>query len=624
MLRSSFVVVPILVTATVPLYIKAQTYVPSFGGTVVQYSFSRVGVDCFGQPVNDHLNTTAVIPPPTFYTSIPLMLVGGQWTPASATIMNNFATYTTTLSSVGLVTSTFSYVITNVGFPTTTGSKTQTIDLNTGAYHFYGVEIFSGTGPSCVVVVNETTTFDETGVVPVILTPVVETALQIQLVDPVTGDPATSLLSGSAVTTDPALLADQSRGRTVNGVAADGVSTILIRIMGAPSNLDLSMSLGEDGGLANIGSAVFGSSITVQADSHGNAFALFRSPLDFARPRGVDDAASERVIHLKIALSANPAGGTTSTISIMRPPVVVIHGTWSNPTTWLQFTPLNPLNPDPRFDVFPVDYSGTELSGVIVSAASVLDQIKNNTNRFKTLFQVAAVQSDIVAHSLGGLVSRALAITPTFVRDENYQMGDVHKLITLDSTHLGTPLATNLIASNAFCKSVLSLSGQPVGQQIIDQAENSPLLLHLNSTLAPIHLATHAVVGHADPIQQLDAEDAPATAALENACPSLLPGGSFRTLYTSPSNPTGENDIVVGVASQSAAFSGLVGPIPISSFFSLIHAVSSISPQGPDVLNRGLINNTFGYALPTVPTVAEVVRLLNSSARGVDFAPIKP
>lgn len=443
-------------------------------------------------------------------------------------------------------------------------------------------------------------------------------------------DPVPSLLTGPRVACDSALLS--SAGAQVVGVAADGTAQIVLRITGnlPGEQLDLSFTDGDgdaavDGGflpdpLSCSSATALAPTTSVTADPALLGFAVYRTPIDFGRSGGRDDARSLRSLTIRV-VSRGTAFFKDFAVQLVRPPVVLVHGTWSNPNTWLRFTPLNPLSPDPRFSVFPVDYSRTESLGVLLNARLILDQIISNTDRFKSLYNVAAVQSDLVAHSLGGIISRALAMTPGFLRDKNYLAGDVHKLITLDSTHLGTPLASNLIASNVVCKTLFGLFGNTIGQQIVDQAENSPLLLRLNSALAPIHIKAHAIVGHADPIQMSDAENAGATAAVKLACPSLLPGGSFRALYTSPSNPTGENDIIVGASSQAAASSGLAGPVPVSTFLSVIHSVAPISPQGPDVLNR---DNNLQPASPTVGTVAEVVRLLNSSALSADFAPIKP
>jgi hypothetical protein len=58
--------------------------------------------------------------------------------------------------------------------------------------------------------------------------------------------------------------------------------------------------------------------------------------------------------------------------------------------------------------------------------------------------KIAATQIDAIAHSMGGLIFRKYINGPNYKRDDNYQKGDVHKLITVDTPHFGSPLANYL------------------------------------------------------------------------------------------------------------------------------------------------------------------------------------
>jgi hypothetical protein len=57
------------------------------------------------------------------------------------------------------------------------------------------------------------------------------------------------------------------------------------------------------------------------------------------------------------------------------------------------------------------------------------------------------VQADVVAHSMGGDIARTMAGLSNFTSQSNYGLGPIHKLITIGTPHLGTPLATDLIDS---------------------------------------------------------------------------------------------------------------------------------------------------------------------------------
>jgi len=72
---------------------------------------------------------------------------------------------------------------------------------------------------------------------------------------------------------------------------------------------------------------------------------------------------------------------------------------------------------------------------------------------------VAAVQADIVGHSMGGDITRTLPLQTSFLGDPSYGQGSVHKLITIDTPHLGSPLATDILANENSCVRNLFAAG---------------------------------------------------------------------------------------------------------------------------------------------------------------------
>src|SRR5205807_1118497 len=123
----------------------------------------------------------------------------------------------------------------------------------------------------------------------------------------------------------------------------------------------------------------------------------------------------------------------------------------------------------------------------------VLSQLRNCIDDFRTsapigsgaTIAVAAAQADLVAYSLGGLVSRGLVTIPGFVAERNYRAGYVHKLITLDTPHLGSQLATNLLATSAGCRVLFNWKVGPVGQNVRDLEPGSDLLRMTLNTYNP-------------------------------------------------------------------------------------------------------------------------------------------
>ncbi|MFZ0284992.1 MAG: hypothetical protein WAL32_07155 [Terriglobales bacterium] len=314
-------------------------------------------------------------------------------------------------------------------------------------------------------------------------------------------DPVPTLLSGPMVTTKVNTLA--TKGRVVQGSSADGASELVLRV---PANAageqftftvindqgQQSISAAEDGGLAAIGSASFTlSQLTVSAVSTSQgpmAFAIYGAPVDFPRPEGQDENATDRFITLNVL--ADDTGLSSNTpVTLLRPPLGLIHGLWGSPASWDNFTPLIT---DPRFTIGRANYSaviGGQIKsykpsypswavsslktaqanslGFAYNAPLVLKQLAAFVNQFKTGtnpdgIPVAAVQVDIVAHSMGGDITRTFPLVKGFYGNTTFGLGGVHKLITIGTPHWGSPLAPYLLDNNDQCvRGVLATSGSP-------------------------------------------------------------------------------------------------------------------------------------------------------------------
>ncbi|MGH8225282.1 MAG: esterase/lipase family protein [Gammaproteobacteria bacterium] len=293
-------------------------------------------------------------------------------------------------------------------------------------------------------------------------------------------DPVPVLLNGSRVTTDVTRLAVGAR--PVQGVAADGVSEIVVAVTADTAGQQFtftvyndqsapSASTAADGALAAVGSTDFDHgqlvTTTVTTNLGAMAFVIYRAPLDFARPGGGDDALASRAVSIHWSLAGGSQSGTIP-LTVLRPPVVLIHGLWSDPATWSNFTPL--LGDD-RFSIYRANYGslvqsavsttpsggGSSISanalGFAFNARYVAPQIDSFVNSFKTgrnpaSLPVADVQADIVAHSMGGNITRTMPLMPGFASATSFARGNVHKLITIDTPHLGSPLGIDLLPAD--------------------------------------------------------------------------------------------------------------------------------------------------------------------------------
>ena len=299
-------------------------------------------------------------------------------------------------------------------------------------------------------------------------------------------DPVPDLVNqaGDGVLTDPETLA--TGGKQVMGVAADGAARLVLQIYGSFAGEQLTLKLQGDGapnqnGLAQpdgilqtllpVDGMASGSQITVTAQQTSKgpiAFAQYFPSKDFSRGGNDDTSASRQVTITAKSQASGRSNQTSSTMT--RPVVVLVHGVWGSAASWLNFTPF--VN-DGRFVVrtanyddpvivnlsssSPNDYSPAALAQVTRSSIGLdynAPQVLNEMIRFLIDFRsqgVAAAQVDIVAHSMGGLVTRKIEYLPSFTGRASFGASIMDKLITIGTPHLGSPLAIQILQPANAC-----------------------------------------------------------------------------------------------------------------------------------------------------------------------------
>ena len=225
------------------------------------------------------------------------------------------------------------------------------------------------------------------------------------------------------------------------------------------------------------------------------AFAIYYAPVDFAE--GNEDANAgftSRKVSITV-VGTEPDIQLCGRLSIIRPPVVLVHGLWADQFgTWNTFHPFidgGPFTPNPGDDYpfsFPLfirraDYklpvTATDVVpsypwwvrqvwplaanslGFAFNAPLVGQQIRNSIDDFRKSYSAAAVQADVVAHSMGGVVTRTWVKTPGFADYRTFGKGYIHKLITIGTPHLGSPLAVELgnTSDNSCTRTGMALIG---------------------------------------------------------------------------------------------------------------------------------------------------------------------
>lgn len=291
---------------------------------------------------------------------------------------------------------------------------------------------------------------------------------------------------------DPTKLVDDhyilaTQGTRVSGIAADGVARIVIQVGGQYAGQQTILSILQEDGItaapavepgqpAPYGwlSSVNGPEMTTtlqisagQTNSTFMAFAVCHPPLEFSRGHQ-DSNAKSRQMYIQ-AVAADGGFTTTNPLIIWRPPVVLVHGLWGEMSDWATFTPFYDLTNNARFFMrtaaysYPVSvitsdpvYTQGQLVRVRANALGfefnapvVLSQIQEYIRQFRSRpgNPTAAAQADVVAHSMGGMVSRSLVGLQAYANKESFGQGSVHKLITIGTPHFGTPIAADLLAS---------------------------------------------------------------------------------------------------------------------------------------------------------------------------------
>ena len=305
-------------------------------------------------------------------------------------------------------------------------------------------------------------------------------------------DPNPDLLVDGAVTTQEELLA--VAGRPVVGATTDGATRVLLRATTSEAGrVEFSLEGGSvpaDGGFAQVGEDGRNGSVLDQtteiAEDEFRAFALYRVPDRFPGSGG------EKTLQIRAELTTDDdsTAETSESFRLIRPPLVFLHGLWSDAGTW-RF----PLPFDLRFQAFLVDYSRSHARSFatneivpVVGVTYALESVRDEG--------FAATRVDVLGHSMGGILARNHTSLPSYRRGENFNEGDFHRLFTLNTPHTGSPLANLLQAlanhpvppTRALIRRSFRAIDRPIDQGAIDDlAKGSAALGRIQPTPVPAH-----------------------------------------------------------------------------------------------------------------------------------------
>lgn len=187
-------------------------------------------------------------------------------------------------------------------------------------------------------------------------------------------------------------------------------------------------------------------------------------------------------------------GSVDVDITIIRVPVIMIHGLNASSKTWASFhSYLEKSGIYKKFQLYSIDYSSTNCSHFEVNSYCVHDAIKQVIDNCLHQ-QFIASKCDLVGHSMGGILARLHV-------QNNYGATSVNKIITVNTPHSGSQLGdivTWLEKNHPILTSVMlasfsstdAIRDLAVNSNAIDNNLNSELSLE---RLANAHIPIHAI-----------------------------------------------------------------------------------------------------------------------------------
>ena len=287
--------------------------------------------------------------------------------------------------------------------------------------------------------------------------------------------------------------------RTPIGVAADGEAQIEIQVKkinnNAPnvSNIDYRLvnTSGQTGKLSG-----------GQSNTGGYYSIIYTAPIYF------DETRSYKVqqVEAKITYANSSTETLYHNIMILRPPVLLVHGLNSNPDD--AFNKLYRKLTDGilynYYQVLNVDYSETHNDSFETNKNVVRDNIRKLISNV-ILKGYEVNKADIVAHSMGGILSRL------YLQSNDYRY-DINRLITLNTPHSGSQ-AANLLVFGYTLPDQVNKNKYNNGDAIKDLCVDSEAIAKLNGVnrnknIVPSHAIVTDYKDYYNPLQILKIDEA--------------------------------------------------------------------------------------------------------------------
>jgi pimeloyl-ACP methyl ester carboxylesterase len=238
---------------------------------------------------------------------------------------------------------------------------------------------------------------------------------------------------------------------TASGLVTDGVSRVFIAARTANTAAPVSMKI-VDKGLGHL--ARFDPETAFSRELPGNSGIIVPAS-EFLRLPGTAGRRAAVAMFVAPETPTNSSGPRTVLIEITQgeektlvsltlhvPPVYLVHGLWSGPEAWESWR-----------KAFPSEKFASVAQASYASAKSFADPknelafsvgLQNLLNSVR-IQGIVATQANVVAHSMGALLTRHHASASNYASPANFYAGDVNRLISVNSPHLGSGLASVIV-----------------------------------------------------------------------------------------------------------------------------------------------------------------------------------
>lgn len=181
---------------------------------------------------------------------------------------------------------------------------------------------------------------------------------------------------------------------------------------------------------------------------------------------------------------------------VYRAPVLMIHGLWGAPSSFEEME-QEFQDADLYYPLFTLraNYEETHGKHFEENKRVVPNHIDELFTYIVRLNQVAVGKADIVAHSMGGVLSRY------YIQDYGFR-GDINKFITLNTPHAGSQYANLLKDPNAqtALDNIICTFNDCNGGALDDLKVDSDAILNVLNSLTPnVNIPIHSIVTHATP-----------------------------------------------------------------------------------------------------------------------------